>query len=346
MVTVVGISGSGPRQPGAAMLVGPDGEVVGSLSGGCVESAAYELAQQARSTGARALQSYGSDDDIFAVAPPCGGVIDVFAEPIDKHTFPHLDEVAADVRAGRSVAVATALDEGAAPVRRLTVRPDETRGSLGDDRLDSAVRADALGMLAEGRSGVLRYGSDGERCGDDVAVFVETCATRPRMIVVGAVDFSAALSRIGAFLGYAVTVCDARPMFATARRFPAAADVVVAWPHRYLAATALDERTVVCVLTHDPKFDLPVLELALRMPLAYVGAMGSRQTHLARLAELRKAGLTEAELARLHAPIGLDLGAGTPEETAVSIAAEILAVRRQTSGLPLRQLAGPIHRRE
>jgi xanthine dehydrogenase accessory factor len=149
---------------------------------------------------------------------------------------------------------------------------------------------------------------------------------------------------MGSFLGYRVTVCDARPVFATRKRFPEADEVVVEWPHRYLAGTEVDERTVVCVLTHDPKFDVPLLELALRMPLAYVGAMGSRRTNEDRLARLAELGLSGIELARLHAPIGLDIGARTPEETAMSIAAEIIAARWHGTGSPLRTLRGPIHR--
>jgi xanthine dehydrogenase accessory factor len=169
------------------------------------------------------------------------------------------------------------------------------------------------------------------------------------MLVLGAIDYAAAVARIGSFLGYRVTVCDARPLFATPDRFPDAAEVVVDWPHRYLQREAqagnLDGRTVVCVLTHDPKFDVPVLSLALRLPqLGYIGAMGSRRTHLERLERLRAAGLTDIELSRLSSPVGLDLGGRTPEETAVSIAAEIIAARSGASGARLRDLDKPIHR--
>jgi xanthine dehydrogenase accessory factor len=227
------------------------------------------------------------------------------------------------------------------------VWPDRVTGSLGTARLDDAAADDARGMLASGRSGTLRYGYDGQRRGEALTLFVSCHAAPPRMIVFGAIDFAAAVARIGVFLGYRVTVCDARPVFATARRFPDAHEVVVDWPHRYLRAQAdaglLDGRTVVCVLTHDPKFDAPVLEVALRLPLGYVGAMGSRRTHDDRLARLREAGLTEAELAGLRSPIGLDLGARTPEETAVSIAAEIIATRWGGTGTRLGTLAGRIH---
>jgi xanthine dehydrogenase accessory factor len=180
-----------------------------------------------------------------------------------------------------------------------------------------------------------------------LTLLVESSVPPPRLLVFGAVDFAAALVRAGAFLGYTVTVCDARPVFTTRSRFPGAADVVVDWPHRYLDAEAaagrLDARTAICVLTHDPKFDVPLLERALRLPVAYVGAMGSRRTHLDRLTRLRAAGLTDLHLARLHSPIGLDLGARTPEETAISITADIVATRYGASGGPLRGAHRPIH---
>jgi len=163
------------------------------------------------------------------------------------------------------------------------------------------------------------------------------------MLVFGAIDFAAAVARVGKLLGYRVTVCDARPVFATAKRFPEADEVVVEWPHRYLARTEVDGQTVICVLTHDPKFDVPLLEVALRTDAAYIGAMGSRRTHDDRLARLREEGVTEDELARLASPIGLDIGARTPEETAVSIAAEIVAHRWGGSGARLTDTAGPIH---
>ncbi|MGI8665794.1 MAG: XdhC family protein [Jatrophihabitans sp.] len=345
LATVVGTWSSAPRQPGAAMLIGPDGTASGSVSGGCAEGAVYELAAEVRAGHAPVLQRYGvSDDDAFSVGLTCGGIIDIFVERIGPDTFPELGAVVADIRAGRPVAVATVVD---APDerrgRRLIVRPDRIESSLGSPRLDEAVRDDARGLLVQGRTRMLRYGNDGERRVDDIGVFVASYAPRPRMIVFGAIDFAAAVARIGSFLGYRVTVCDARPVFATAKRFPDADEVVVEWPHRYLAGTEVDERTVVCVLTHDPKFDVPLLEVALRLPLAYLGAMGSRRTHTDRLARLRDLGLTEAELARLHAPIGLDLGARTPEETAISVAAEIIGSRWGGSGAQLRTADGPIH---
>jgi xanthine dehydrogenase accessory factor len=346
--TVVSTWSSAPRQPGAAMLVGPDGTAAGSVSGGCVEGAVYELAETVRADAKPVLRRYGvSDDDAFAVGLTCGGIIDIFVEPISRQTFPDLDEVIADVTEGRAVAVATIVD-GTDDERgkRLIVRPDSTSGSLGSARLDDAVRDDARGMLEQGRTTVIHYGHDGERRLDDIGVFVASYAPRPRMIVFGAIDFASAVARMGSFLGYRVTVCDARPIFATRKRFPDVDEVVVEWPHKYLARVELDERAVVCVLTHDPKFDVPLLERALRMPLAYVGAMGSRRTNDDRIAKLRELGLTETEIGRLHAPIGLDIGARTPEETAMSIAAEITAARSGGTGAPLRSVTGPIHRQQ
>ncbi|MGB9377560.1 MAG: XdhC/CoxI family protein, partial [Mycobacteriales bacterium] len=225
----------------------------------------------------------------------------------------------------------------------LAVWPGRTEGTLGTTGLDAAVTDDARGMLEQGATGQRHYGPYGERRRDEVTVFVESYAAPPRMLVFGAIDFAAAVARVGAFLGYHVTVCDARAVFATARRFPDAHEVVVEWPHRYLARTPVDSRTVICVLTHDPKFDVPLLEVALRTPAAYVGAMGSRRTHEDRLAHLREVGLTEAELSRLRSPIGLDLGGRTPEETAVSIAAEIIALRWVGSGRPLTDTGDDIH---
>jgi xanthine dehydrogenase accessory factor len=352
--TVVRTFRSAPRPPGAAMVVAPDGSVTGSVSGGCVEGAVYELAAEVARTGTPRLERYGvSDDDAFAVGLTCGGIIDIFVESMSRATFPELGAVADDIGESRAVAIATVIAHPDVQWigRRLVVRPDPSRpaaGSLGSARADAAVTDDARGLLAVGRSEVLKYGPDGQRLGEGMEVFVSSYAPRPRMLVFGAIDFAAALAQQGSLLGYRVTVCDARSMFATRARFPTADHVVVDWPHRYLAAEAkagaVDQTTVICVLTHDPKFDVPVLEVALRLPqTGYVGAMGSRRTHEDRMDRLRAAGLTDAELSRLSSPIGLDLGARTPEETAVSIAADIIAKRWGGGGRPLTQIVGRIH---
>jgi xanthine dehydrogenase accessory factor len=349
--TVVATFQSAPRPPGASMLVGPDGEAVGSVSGGCVEGAVYELGQSVVESGEPVLQRYGvSDDDAFAVGLTCGGILDVYVEKVNRETFPELGEIAADIEAGRPVALATVI-EHPDPTwlgRRIVVRPDGALGKLDSARATDAVTDDALGVLEAGHSATLTYGPDGERRGEGMRVFVWAFAPAPRLLVFGAIDFAAAVARVGGFLGYHVTVCDARPVFATNARFPDADEVVVSWPHKYLKgevdAGRIDRRTVICVLTHDPKFDVPVLELALRLPeVSYIGAMGSRRTHEDRVERLLEAGVTEDELARLSSPIGLDLGGRTPEETAVSIAAEIIAGRWGGSGGRLSSTGGRIH---
>ncbi|HSZ43278.1 MAG TPA: XdhC/CoxI family protein [Trebonia sp.] len=372
LATVVRTFRSAPRDPGAALavaspgtgtgtpagtgtqpVIGPEigpggGEVIGSVSGGCVEGAVYELAADVATTGEPVLETYGvSDNDAFAVGLTCGGILDIFVERISKATFPELGEIAAAVDNGEPVAVATVISGPGQVGARRVIWGDTVRGSSGSlgagDRLDSAVDDDVRGMLAQGLTGVRRYGEHGERRGDELAVFVNSFAPAPKMFVFGAIDFAAAVAKVGKFLGYHVTVCDARPIFATRNRFPDADEVIVDWPHRFLAKAEVDARTVIAVLTHDPKFDVPVLEVALRTPAGYIGAMGSRRTHEDRLERLRAVGMTEAELARLRSPIGLDLGARTPEETAVSIAAELIQLRWGGTGRALTNTEGRIH---
>jgi xanthine dehydrogenase accessory factor len=352
MGTVVAAFESAPRAPGASMLVTPDGTAVGSVSGGCVEGAVFHAAQDVVVSGVPTLQRYGiSDQNAVEVGLTCGGTLDVYVERIDQSTFPNLNEVAEDIEAGRPVAVATVVDhpDSAQIGRRALIRPAQALSvTLGSQRIDDAVRDDALGLLAHAKSTTIEYGTDGERRGEGLRVFVSSFAPKPRMIVFGANDFAAAAARLGAFLGYRVTICDARPVFATHSRFPETDEVVVAWPHKYLAAEVdsgrIDSRTAICVLTHDPKFDVPLLELALRLPeIGYVGAMGSRRTDKDRELRLRACGLTDANLSRLASPIGLDLGGRTPEETAVSIVAEIVAHQWGGSGRRLADGSGHIH---
>ena len=352
--TVVHAIKSAPRPPGASMIVAADGTVAGSVSGGCVEGAVYELAQQVVADGVPVLERYGfSDDDAFAVGLTCGGIIDVFVEPVSQDTFPELGDVAAQIRQGEPVAVATVIEhpDPAWLGRRLVVDLETVRGTLGLQRADHAVGDDVRGLLASGTTTVLTYGAEGQRMDTGMRVFVASYQPKPRMIVFGAIDFAAAVAKQGAFLGYHVTVCDARPVFTTKARFPVADEVVVAWPHHYLQKqvdeNTIDARTVICVLTHDPKFDVPVLDVALRLdgptrPF-YIGVMGSRRTHEDRLVRLRDAGLTDEHLARMSSPIGLDLGGRTPEETAVSVAGEITALRWGGSGKRLSQIDAQVH---
>lgn len=352
VATVIDTYKSAPRAAGASMLVRSSGEVVGSVSGGCVEGAVYEEALEVIRTGVPVRRTYGvSDEDAFSVGLTCGGTLHLFVEPIGRDTYRGLDAVLDSIEEHRPVAVATIVsdpsDAGRVGRRRL-VWPDSAEGDLGEggERLSAALDDDVRGMLAQGITGLLHYGVDGQRRGDELEVFVESFAPAPRMLVFGAIDFAAAVADLGTYLGYRVTVCDARPVFATARRFPTAEEVVVKWPHVFLdeIADEIDRRTVICVLTHDPKFDVPVLKRALGTEAGYIGAMGSRRTHDDRMERLREAGVSEEALARLHSPIGLDLGARTPEETAVSIVAEMVGSRWGGSGRELRETTGRIHR--
>ncbi|MEV6654251.1 XdhC/CoxI family protein [Streptomyces sp. NPDC051219] len=349
VATVVAVGGSAPRQPGAALAVDSDGTAIGSVSGGCVEGAVYELCRQALLDGQTVQERFGySDDDAFAVGLTCGGVIDILVTPV-RADSPSREVFAAALAAaagGEAAAVARVTDGPPELMgRALLVRTDGAyEGGLGGHpELERAVADEVRAMLDAGRTATLEIGADGRLCGRPLQLLVESSVPAPRMIVFGAIDFASALVRVGKFLNYHVTVCDARPVFATRTRFPEADEIVVDWPHRYLESTEVDGRTVLCVLTHDAKFDVPLLELALRLPVAFVGAMGSRRTHEDRNQRLRDVGVTELELARLRSPIGLDLGARTPEETALSIAAEIVADRRGGSGVSLAGAHTPIH---
>ena len=349
VATVVAVGGSAPRRPGAALAVDADGTAIGSVSGGCVEGAVYELCRQALQDGETVLERFGySDEDAFAVGLTCGGVIDILVTPVraGDPARPVLASALTAAARGEAAAVARIVSGPAELMgRALLVLPDGSHeGGFGaHPELDRTVAAEARAFLDAGRTGTLEIGEQGSRCGAPLTFLVESSVPPPRMIVFGAIDSASALVRIGKFLDYHVTVCDARPVFATRTRFPDADEIVVEWPHKYLERTRVDGRTVLCVLTHDAKFDVPLLKLALRLPVAYVGAMGSRRTHLDRNERLREVGVTELELARLRSPIGLDLGARTPEETALSIASEIVADRRGGSGVSLTGAHTPIH---
>ncbi|WP_411149949.1 XdhC family protein [Streptomyces sp. A30] len=350
VATVVAVGGSAPRGPGAALAVDSAGTVIGSVSGGCVEGAVYDLCVRAldgAGAGETVVERFGySDEDAFAVGLTCGGVIDVMVTPVrtDGPARTVVRSALSAVVRGEPTALARVV-RGPAELlgRTLFVRPDGSyEGGLGE--LDRTAAAEARALLDAGRTGTVELSGDGSHCPGGLTLLVESSVPPPRMIVFGAIDFAAALVRAGKFLGYHVTVCDARPVFATRARFPEADDLVVDWPHRYLRGTTTDARTVLCVLTHDAKFDVPLLKEALRLPVAFVGAMGSRRTHADRERRLREVGVTSRELARLRSPIGLDLGARTPEETALSIAAEIVAQRRGGTGVPLTGSGTPIHR--
>jgi len=242
------------------------------------------------------------------------------------------------------VAVATVIQgPDGSPGGKILVSPEDHTGTMGNAELDKAVVETARGLLEGGRTETVHLGPRGQRRMEDVAVFIQSFAPPPRMYVFGAIDFASAVARVGKFMGYRVIVCDARAVFATRERFPSADEIVVAWPDEYLQTAEVDTRSVIAVLTHDPKFDVPVLKQALDTPAGYIGAMGSRRTHDNRTARLKEEGVTDEQLARISSPIGLDIGARTPEETAIAIAAEIVALRTGHSGGRLAERSGPIH---
>ena len=252
------------------------------------------------------------------------------------------ERLAEALHADRPVAVVTRID-GEQAGAKLIVFEDEAHGDLGTPGLNHAAAGEARALLAVGETATRSFGEDGEPVGVEVRLFIAAYAPKPAMYVFGAIDFSRAMARIGKYLGYQVTVIDARPVFATKQRIPDADAVVVAWPDEFLATAPVDERTALIVLTHDVKFDIPLLRVALRTTAGYIGAMGSRRTHANRIEELRAAGIGDADLARISAPIGLDIGARTPEETAISIAAEIIAQRERRRGGRLSEGSLPVH---
>lgn len=343
VATVVTVSGSAPRQVGAALAVDARGTAVGSVSGGCVEATVYELCREALRTGVPTVERFGyRDDDPFAAGLSCGGDIDVLISPVRAGEGPDATTGALATVAGGEPAALARVAAGPGPLlgQALWLRPDGGhQGVLGTDpALTALALARCREVLEGGRTATVRVPHD-----QPLTLLVEVREPPPRMLVFGAIDFAAALAQLGSFLGYRVTVCDARQVFATSARLPHADEVVVQWPHLYLAGQRLNDRAAICVLTHDEKFDIPLLCTALRRPAGYIGAMGSRRTHTERLRRLRAAGVTERELTRLRSPIGLDLGAHSPSETAVSIAAEIIAVRGSGTGAPLRDTTVPIH---
>lgn len=306
IATVVERQGSAPRDPGASLAVNERGEVAGSVTGGCVEPAVIREAYEVLGGGAARIVRYGiADDAAFGVGLSCGGTVAILIYELDPALVaPVVEAVAAD----RPVALAMPLGEESIGEQRL-VRSDAGLA----DSIDFAARA----LLDVGDSAVVQTDAD-------ELVFVESFAPRPAMYVFGAVDHASALVTVGKFLGYRVTVCDARSLFVTEERFPDADELVVDWPDRFLERSPVDARTAICVLTHDTKFDVPALKAALATTAGYIGAMGTTKTRDEREERLRAEGVGDADLARIHAPIGLSIGARTPEEVAVAVAAELI----------------------
>jgi len=344
---VVDLEGSGPRLPGAAMAVTESSDVVGSVSGGCVEGAVVLESLDVLESDTHRIVTFGfSDDEAFAVGLTCGGTLHLFLEAFEGGEW--FTQLQSDITAEAPVALATVI-EGPGAGNKLLVRAGTdgptTVGSLGNTDLDRVIDRDARGELAAGRTGIRHYGEHGEAREGVVSVFIESFAPPPKMLIFGAVDFTAALGRVAKVLGYRVTVCDAREVFATRARFPMADDLEVDWPDRLLdrVGSDLGPRDAICILTHDAKFDVPAVVGALATSVGYIGVMGSRRTHDDRTARLVDAGVDQNGLDRLHSPIGLDIGARTPEETAISITAEIISRGTGREARALKITEGPIH---
>jgi len=344
---LVGIEGSAPLEPGALMLIAEDGAIEGSITGGCVEAAVVGEAKAIFAGEAARTVTYGISDELAgSVGLTCGGTVHVFVQELSGEEARVEAEARDAVAAGRPVAIATLLDGPRAGQKLAVVEGEVDGGFGGPELLDRSVARDAEGMLAQGRSGIRRYGADGAVLGADLAVHVHAFAPPPKMLIFGAIDFSAALARVASELGYEVTIADPRAPFLETPRFQRAAKTLLVWPEEAFEQIELGPRDAILIFTHDPKFDQPALIGALGTEAGYVGALGSRKTTADRERRLRESGVEDSELARIHAPCGLDIGAATPEEVAVSVLAEIIAVRSGRAGEPLRQGSAAIHPRE
>jgi xanthine dehydrogenase accessory factor len=342
--TLVETVGSAPLDPGAQMLVDDGGRVEGSVTGGCVEGALVEEAQGILAGAPPRVATYGITDSQAAdVGLMCGGTVRVFVHEI--RSAESLDAAREAVEAGRRVVLATLLD-GPSAGAQMAVLEDSVVGSLEHtDLLDSSVARDARGFMDEARSDVRRYSDKGETMGSDLRVALHVFATPPRMVLFGAIDFSAAVARMATEIGYRVTIVDARQTFLQSPRFSEHAEVVRAWPDVYLQGREFGPRDAILVFTHDPKFDEPALVGALATGAGYIGALGSRRTHADREERLRATGVSEDDLRRINSPCGLDIGARTPAETAIAVLGEILALRSSRRGGRLAEASGPIHPR-
>jgi len=338
LATLVRVRGSAPRLPGARLCMTRSGRMAGSVSGGCVENDVFERAMQVLDSGQPAVASYGISDELgFEVGLSCGGSIDVLIEPFSTdETWEALRQA---VEGQRPAAFAIGLAPAALLGRKLAVLgDDDVVGSIDPD-LDEQVSVEGRQLLLEGATRVLTLPWRGE----EASIFIEAFSPPPRLIIVGATHTAIPLCRMAKELGFRVNVIDARSMFATRERFPEADELVRAWPDKALDEATLDAHSYIVTLTHDPKFDLPTLSRALRSQARYIGAMGSRGTHEQRKAQLRQQGFTDVDLARIRAPIGLDIGARTPEEIAMAILAEVVAVRYGRDGRPLSERSAAIH---
>lgn len=344
--TLVEVEGSAPFEAGATMLVDADDAIEGSVTGGCVEAALIEEAHEVFAGGAPRIATYGISDELAGtVGLACGGTVHVLVQELAGEALEVERRALAAVAEGTPVAIATVLD-GERRGEKVAVIGGEPVGELsGPALLNHSVTRDAIGMLAQGATGIRRYGADGTTLAAEVAVHIQSFAPAPRMLICGAIDFAAALGRIAREVGYEVTIADPREPFLRSPRFREAGTPLVRWPGEAVAELGLGPRDAVVVFSHDAKLDEPALLAALASPVGYIGALGSRRTTADRNRRLRESGAGDEELRRIHAPCGLDIGGATPEEVAISVLAEIIAVRNGRVGIPLRDTDDPIHAR-
>lgn len=345
LATLVETVGSAPLDAGAMMLVGDGGEIEGSVTGGCVEGALAQEAAKVLAGAGPEVHTYGiSDDEASGVGLMCGGTVHIFLEELQGDQRDLMSEVLAAEADGRPAAVATLLD-GPGRGLRLALIDGEVKGGLDIGLLDRNVENALRGMLEHGESGLRHFGEDGATMGDELRVHIQSFAEPPRMIIFGAIDFSVATAALAGELGFKVEIVDARAPFLSSPRFSRVAETAVEWPDRYMDGVELGPRDVVLVFTHDRKFDQPALIAALNSGAGYVGALGSRRTQEQRAERLLEAGLPQSEIDRIAAPCGLDIGARTPAETAISILAEVIANRNAREGERLSETEGSIHAR-
>jgi xanthine dehydrogenase accessory factor len=342
---LVGIDGSAPLRAGATVYIDTEGTIEGSVTGGCVESAVAQEAMSMMADGAPPrLVTYGISDELAGtVGLMCGGIVHIFIHELtvdnQEATVRGLEALVAE----RPNAVATLLD-GPRAGSKLYVDESTHAGSLGVPLLDANVEREARGLVSHGRTAVRHFGTDGTTLGTGLRVHVAAHAERPQMLILGAIDFSAALATIADGMGYRVTIGDPREPFLSSARFSASARTIAAWPQQVVQQLSPGPRDAVLVFSHDPKFDVPALLATFATQAGYIGALGSRKTTAERERRLREAGASDADLARLHAPAGLDIGAATVEETAIAVLAEITAHRAHRSGVSLRDSQGSIRR--
>jgi xanthine dehydrogenase accessory factor len=345
VATLVETDGSSPLQVGAVMLIDGEQNIEGSVTGGCVEGALVQEAGEVLAGEPPRVTTYGISDELAGtVGLMCGGTVHVFVERLEGRPREVLGQVLSAATDERPAAVATLLD-GEDAGARLGVIDGETVGGLGLDFLDKTVNRETRGMLEQGITGIRRYGADGAAMGSDLRVAVRSFTEPPRMVIFGAIDFSVATAALARQLGYRVTIVDPREPFIRSSRFSEVAEVAVDWPDRYLEGQELTKRDVILVFSHDAKLDEPALTAGLASGAGYVGALGSRRTQEQRAERLLEAGVAPEDIDRIAAPCGLDIGARTPPETAVSILGEVIANQNARDADSLSETEGPIHPR-